>query len=190
MQASQPSDLTWRGAVARRYRPRRWMSQEWRSQTLWVRGHPWLIVSRRGYGVTLWAFSHLGVQVRLWPRLSWYGDLLMVKRKKASAEGQTVSHLAPMETNVLARCQALVEHCAATQYDDGEARRPGWFTVRTRGAAWEIELKDPDTCSRLVVIQQSLDDALALAQILLESEEAPWERDPWLAQAAGRQKKK
>jgi len=95
-----------------------------------------------------------------------------------------------VESDVFAKLHALVAHCAATKYDDGEPRKPGWFTVRTRGSAWEVEVKDPETACRLVIVQQTLDDALALAHVLLETEDAPWEPDQWLAAANAKNKKK
>lgn len=150
----------------------------------------WWLVTKRGFGVTVWATIHDGLVNPFWFGLTWYGDLLMVKRRKAVQPADAPAHLAPMESNIFSKCHPLVSHCAATKYEDGEVRKPGWFTIRTRGSAWEIEIKDPDTCSRLVVIQASLDDALALASVLLESEEAPWEPDQWLMKASNPSRKK
>jgi hypothetical protein len=99
------------------------------------------------------------------------------------------SHLAAVESVLFSRLQPLVSHCTDTRYDTGEARQVGWWTVKTMGSAWVVEVKDPDTCSRLVVVQQTLDDALMLASVLLESEEAPWEPDPWLTAAKAKRKK-
>jgi len=143
-----------------------------------------------GFGVSVWAYQKLGYSVHFWVGSTWYGDVEMIKRRQAGPKSSEAKHLAAMETNVFAKLLPLVEQCASTKYDDGTERRPGWFTVRTRGSAWEVEVKDPDTASRLVVIQQNLDDALALAVVLLESEDAPWEADPWLAKqnAASRRK--
>jgi len=94
-----------------------------------------------------------------------------------------------MESVILAKYHSLVAHCAATRYDDGDPRQPGWFTVKTLGSAWLVEVKDPDTCARLVVIQATLDDAITLAALLLDSEECPWEPDPWLTAAKAKKKK-
>lgn len=175
-------------AMARK--PRRTAPKVWQAYLLPVKGGHAHLVTHPRLGVTLWGFNRLGVFVPWWKNLSWYGDLLVIKRRKQAADGQPVTHLAPMETNLLANHLALVTHCAATQFDDGTPRKPGWFTVRTRGSAWEVEIKDPETCSRLVVIQQTIDDVLALAVVLLDAEDAPWERDPWLQQQAAKSKKK
>jgi hypothetical protein len=182
--------LTRRRLPAIRFRPRRTTHKDWQALLIRVGVYDWHLVTRRGYGVSLWGINNLGVFIPWWEKLSWYGDLLVIKRRQPNATAPEVSHLAPVESNVLARCQALVSHCAATKFDDGTARTPGWFTIRTRGSAWEIEIKDPETCCRLVIIQQTLDDALALATCLLDAEDAPWETDQWLTAARAKQKRK
>lgn len=114
-----------------------------------------------------------------------------MKRKRQGEKAANLAlHLAPLESNVFSAFHPLVAHCAVTQYDDGEPRRPGWITFKTMGSSWVLEAKDPDSCSRLVVVQTTLDDALALLSVLLESEEAPWEPDPWLMQQAAKERKK
>jgi hypothetical protein len=113
-----------------------------------------------------------------------------VKKKTRSADAVVQRHIAAIESNVLAHHAAIVAHCAVTQYDDGDARKPGWVTIKTFGSAWQVEAKDPDTCLALRVVQASLDDALGLMNLLLESEEAPWEPDTWLQQQAAKNRKK
>jgi len=90
------------------------------------------------------------------------------------------SHIAAMETAVFEKLHELVKHCCVTRYEDGTPRKPGWFTIKTYGSAWVVQVKDPDSALSLAVTQQSLDDALALVDVLLGSEEAPWEPDPFL----------
>lgn len=113
-----------------------------------------------------------------------------MKRRSAPQEDKGVLHLAAVESDYLSKLRPLVNHCCHTQYEDKTPRKPGWWTVKTMGSAWIIEVKDPDSCSRLVVVQQTLDDALTLASVLLESEEAPWEPDPWLKAAEAKGKRK
>lgn len=110
------------------------------------------------------------------------------KTQPSNASGQ--KHLASVESNILAQCHSLVRHCAVTQYDDGEPRKPGWLTIKTFGSAWQVEAKDPDSCLSLRVVENSLDEALQLLSLLLESEEAPWELDTWLQQQSLKNKKK
>ena len=113
-----------------------------------------------------------------------------MKRRSQATEARDVVHLAAVESDLFSKLQPLVNHCSHTQYEDKSSRKPGWFTIKTMGSAWVVELKDPDSCSRLVVVQQTLDDALTLASVLLESDEAPWEPDPWLKGAEAKAKRK
>lgn len=171
-------------------RPRRWSGKNWQGYFLKLGVLQLHLASKRGFGISIWAVQKEGFSFPWWPGAEWYGDMASMKKRKPADASSAVPHLAALESNVFSKLHALVKHCAVTQFDDGDARKPGWWTVRTRGSAWEVEVKDPETCSRLVVIQQTLDDALALASVLLEADDAPWEPDPWLAQQAGRQKRK
>ena len=106
-----------------------------------------------------------------------------MKRRTATAApspGDGPRHLAAIESNTFSKLHNLVSHCAVTRYDDGEPRKPGWFTVKTMGSAWVIQVKEPDACLQMTATAQTLDDALALADLLLGAEEAPWEPDPFL----------
>lgn len=106
-----------------------------------------------------------------------------MRKKKVNAENQSKDgpqHLAAVETVLFEKLHELVSHCAITRYEDGDSRRPGWFTVKTMGSAWVVQVKDPDSCLQMSATAQSLDEALALADLLLGGEEAPWEPDPFL----------
>lgn len=92
-------------------------------------------------------------------------------------------HLAAVESNTFTKMANLIQHCCVTRYDDGDPRKPGWFTVKTMGSAWVVQVKDPDAGLQLSATAQFLDDALCLADLLLGSEEAPWEPDPFLRNA-------
>ena len=163
-----------------------------RSLWWWYRGKWGLfeICATPGQGCSLAQVEYRG-EVTVWPpaKLERRGGS-QVKKKVKSADAPAQRHIAAIESNVLASHAAIVAHCAVTQYDDGDPRKPGWFTVKTFGSAWQVEAKDPDTCMTLRVVQASLDDALGLMNLLLESEEAPWEVDTWLQQQASKLKKK
>lgn len=98
-------------------------------------------------------------------------------------------HLAAVESNVFCKLPKLVEHCCVTRYEDGEPRKAGWFTVKTMGSAWVVQVKEPDAGLSMQCTAQSLDDALILADLLLASDEAPWEPDPFLRAQQSRSKK-
>lgn len=116
---------------------------------------------------------------------------MTVKKKALGVGGEGVDrpkHLAAMETNLFSKLFNLISHCAVTRYDDGDARQPGWFSIKTLGSAWVVQVKDPDSCLQMSCTGQALDDALALADLLLGSEEAPWEPDPFAKARAGKKK--
>lgn len=109
---------------------------------------------------------------------------------QAAASSDGPKHLAAVESTIFTNLRALVAHCCVTRYDDGDPRKPGWFTVKTMGSAWIVQVKDPDACLQLSATGQSLDDALVLADLLLGSEEAPWEQDPFLRRNESQKGKK
>lgn len=171
-------------------RPRRWLSRDFEAFRLRVGSLLIKCVGKAGWGITAWASVRIPFPLRLYTDAECYKELEMKKRKPAGASEATSLHLVAVESDVFSRLMPIVAHCSHTQYDDQSARKPGWITIKTMGSAWVVEAKDPDTCSRLTVVQSSLDDALALLSVLLESEEAPWEADPWMKQQAGRNSKK
>ena len=110
------------------------------------------------------------------------------KRQARNAEGSQGSHLAAVETETFRDLLPLVEHCCCRKYDDGDPREPGWVTIKTQGAAWCVQVKDPDSCCSFSAVGPTLDKALELAAIMLGCEEAPWEHDKWLASNKGKKK--
>lgn len=144
----------------------------------------------KGWGCTLLRCFLDGVCTWSQPPEFSYTEARKMKKKKAAQTASDAQHLAAVESQLFSKLQSLISHAAVTKYDDGDPRQPGWFTVKTMGSAWVIEIKDPDTAMRLVVVQQTLDEALMLASLLLESEEAPWEPDPWLSAQKAKAKKK
>jgi hypothetical protein len=117
---------------------------------------------------------------------------LAMKRVKLGevSAGSTATHLAPVESDVFSRLMSIVSHCCVTRYEDGELRQPGWVTIKTLGSSWAVQIKDPDACASMQAIGASLDDALTLADLLLSSDQAPWEHDRFLAQQRSSASKK
>ena len=126
--------------------------------------------------------DHCGPLVQRWE----YPSMKKVKREDRAA----VKNLAAVETELFRELLPLVEHCCCLQYEDGSARQPGWLMMRTSGAAWQLVVKDPDSCSSFTVVDKSIDGALMSAALLLGCEEAPWEHDAYLASAQARTRKK
>jgi len=171
-------------------RPCKWIGRSATTYTVAVRDTVFLVVARRWWGLSVYQAVRGGQVVWSSAGEGTYFGVFTMKRRDRSAAATDAQHLAAAESSLFAKFHPLVAHCCCTKYDDGSQRKPGWWTVKTMGSAWVVEVKDPDTCSRLVVVQQTLDDALALASVLLESDEAPWEPDPWLKAAESKQKKK
>lgn len=109
------------------------------------------------------------------------------KIKGGGAGGGGASHLAAVETVTLDKFPRLVEHLTVTRYSDGEPRQPGLLMVDVQGATWRIRLTEPDAPARLTCLGETVDDAFALAELHLASQEAPWEPDTY---AMSRKKKK
>jgi len=112
-----------------------------------------------------------------------------MKKKQAAGDDAAVRHIVAMESNYLAQLLPLVEHMAVTRYDDGDARMAGWVTIKTQGAAWVVQIKDPDSGNSFQVVDASLDKALEGASLMLACDAAPWSADPFLAQMKARKKK-
>lgn len=177
------------GRSHRMRRPRRWVRMCRCTYVLVQRTRIILLTFRPWHGLTLtavalpeWSSSDAWVEV-------WRAPEYIMKKKAVRTEMGEAVHLAPMESVLLAKHHGLIAHCATRRYDDGDPREPGWLMIRTSGSAWSVVVKDPDTCSSFVASAPTLDDALALATLLLESDEAPWERDQWL-QAASKKRRK
>lgn len=105
---------------------------------------------------------------------------------KGQAGGSVPVHLAAIESDVFLRLPNIVAHCCLTRYDDGDPRRPGWITVKTLGGTWMVQAKDPDSQAQLGAVGNTLDDALALMDLLLGADDAPWEPDPFAKRMNGK----
>jgi len=137
--------------------------------------------------------------VERWPRGVRLGALVpaplrwefpSMKKKSSKSDAQGTKHLAAVETEHFRDLMALVEHCTTRQYDDGDPRETGWITIKTQGAAWVVQVKDPDACVSFSAVADTLDKALETAQLLLSCDEAPWEVDQWLSGAKAKKAKK
>lgn len=111
-----------------------------------------------------------------------------MKKKLVGSGGPAPRHLAAMESALFTQHMALLEHMALTAYEDGDARQPGFITLRTLGSAWVFDVKDPDTGLSFRILDQQFDKGLDLVQLLLACDEAPWTKDPFL-NLNGRKKK-
>lgn len=120
---------------------------------------------------------------------TWTWEFPVMKKKSTKAASELGRHLAAMESTIFTGLLPLVEHMAVRQYDDGDPRDPGYVTIRTTGSAWQVQVKDVDACCSFTATADTLDKALETAALLLSCDEAPWEQDRWLMDAAKRRKK-
>lgn len=116
-------------------------------------------------------------------------ELPEVKKKLTSQPADKGNHRVAMETHAFRDLMPLVEHIGLTRYEDGDPRLPGWITIKTQGAAWCVQVKDPDSAMSFTAIGQTLDTALETAALMLSCDEAPWEPDQWLARSKPKGKK-
>jgi hypothetical protein len=121
--------------------------------------------------------------------IQWEVPSMKKRFSKTSPEG-AAQHLAAVETTAFAHLLPLVEHCSYRKYDDGDPREPGWITIKTQGAAWCVQVKDPDAACSFTAVGDTLDKALETAALLLACDEAPWEADVFLAAAKAKKMKK
>lgn len=124
------------------------------------------------------------------PAAPGYRGCLLMKQKTVAAADDGRRHIAAMETEVMRDHLALVEHLAVTRYEDGQARQPGYITIRTQGQAWVADVKDPDSCCSFRLLATTLDELLESLQELLGADQAPWEPDQWLRANQAKAKKK
>jgi len=111
-------------------------------------------------------------------------------RKVKREDQASVKHLVAMESNLFKEHMGILEHLALLQYEDATPRVPGLLMVSTRGSAWYVTLKDPDSCMQLTVLGVTLDDALDALQVHLGSENPPWEPDTYAMSRRGTKSKK
>lgn len=185
---------TWfvvRTAVGKsRRRPSRWVPK----------GRAYFYVLTAGWKFGMCSVARKGIcAVARWRRdealtpfhlAPWHTEYPSMKKKSKPAETGGVKHLAALESNLFGPLLSLVEHCAVRSYDDGDPREPGWFTVKTSGAAWVVQVKDPDACVSFSAVADTLDKALETAALLLSCDEAPWELDAFLSKMKAEKKKK
>lgn len=118
-----------------------------------------------------------GADLNNWADFWW--RLCEVKKRQPMLPGSLPRNLAMLASQYFLNHPAVIEHCAIRQYDDGTPRETGFLLLKTVGPAWNITAKDPDTDTFLTAVGESIDGALDTLQLLLGSDNAPWEADTW-----------
>lgn len=164
------------------------------SKGAWVK-----LVARRNLWVELTSRPFVGIcATALWnesrgsrfqrpPDQRW--EFPNVKKKSAASAGGNDRHLVAMESAIFAQLMPLVEHCGIIRYEDGDPRLNGWVRMGCLGAAWTLDVKDPDSEMSFRVVDSSLDKAWEAAALLLACDSAPFSQDPYLKARNGQKKK-
>ena len=173
------------------YRPAQWQSPRRETWLVFALGkREWLVRARPIQGLVVLSSWPVGRPDEAVDVPDPYpGEWSMFKRLVQS-DGPILKPALPADTKVLAKFPQLVAFVRDTVYEDGTARVPGYFWFTNRWSAFEIILFDPDSCSRLVVAGQTIDDTLALAEAALRAPEAPWVLDQYMLDRAAKKKKK
>lgn len=149
-----------------------------------------LLTSKPFHGMCVTAVWKRFIDTRCPPAADLEVEFPSMAIKKRENRAKDIKHLAPVESTIFEGLLSLVEHMCLMQYEDGSPRLPGWVTVKSQGAAWAVQVKDPDSCTSFTAVGPTLDSAFETAALLLSCDDAPWEADRWLADAATRAKKK
>jgi len=170
-----------------RVRPRRFMPHGTCHFRVGLNDVVYHLTSEWWVGIWLTAISFRGPDFRAREGLVIPVGRPVVKKKTAATPaGDGARHIAAVETEILKGLMPLVEHCALVRYDDGDPRSPGWLTIKTIGAAWCVQVKDPDSCNSFQFVSDTLDHALEGAALLLACDDAPWQPDAWLKKSKGK----
>lgn len=144
--------------------PRRWYVVQWSPRV------GWLLVSSGPTGTPVHEPDY---------NVS-FEERKMKRRQPPLEGGEYIAPALSMTSTILSKLPALREFITATSYEDGTARVPGYFTLRNRGASFEITVYDYDSGCRMAVTAPELDKALLLLETMLGVADAPWEQDRWL----------
>jgi len=102
---------------------------------------------------------------------------LSVKRVKV-ADRASVRHLAALETEMFKEHLAVLEVLALLQYADGTPREPGYLGMWCQGATWVLRVQDKTGDAQMTAEGRSPEEAWDTLQLLLGSENPPWEPIP------------
>lgn len=170
---------SYRRPDGRRRRPRQTLGREWVTLEVLTSAGIVAMCAKRWSGWVAWSIARAAGEVRLWPADWSYEELKSMKRKTKTGPDAAASAEASRASRLLVQLPHLLEHCSVRVYDDGLARTPGRLLVDTVGSMWRAIAKDADSGMQLVVYMPSADDVLLQLELLLGSDEAPWEPDPY-----------
>lgn len=115
---------------------------------------------------------------------------MALKRRDVSSGAGYICPALTADSKLLGKLPALMEFLTATAYEDGTARVPGYLWVSNRTVAFEVTLFDPDGCAKMPALGKNLDDAFALLETHLRSDNPPWQQDGFLVKKAAEKKRR
>lgn len=119
------------------------------------------------------------------------GGWIMQRRKaqQPAADKPVPTHRAPMETQLFAKLPNVMAHLAVNRLDDGSPRRPGSVIVMSSGSGYRLIAKEPDEGLELEAYGETIDDAFALLELLLGTDDCPWQPErEWKGPRTGKRK--
>lgn len=99
-------------------------------------------------------------------------------KKVQIAERSAVKHLAALETHMFREHLAVLEVLAMLQYADGSPREGGYLGMWVQGATWFVRVQDKTGHAQLTAEGRTAEEAWDNLQLLLGSDNPPWEPIP------------
>lgn len=132
-----------------------------------------------------------GVMLLRTTPVSILGGRIMQRRKaqQPAADKPVPCHRAPMETLLFQKLPNVMAHLAINRLDDGTPRRPGSVIVMSSGSGYRLIAKEPDEGLELEAYGETIDDAFALLELLLGTDDCPWQPErEWKGPRTGKRK--
>jgi len=180
----------YRPVDGRRRRPRATLGREWVTLEILTAKATVVIAGKIWSGYFVWEWLVERGRVSPWPEGWSYEEVKTMKRRGKATADQIVAAQASAVTKMFGQFPHLVEHLTARQYDDGSPRSPGRIMWDTVGSMFRLVAKEPDAGMQLPVIMMSMDDAFVQLELLLGTDEAPWEPDPFAKSKPAQNRKK
>lgn len=169
----------YRATDGMRRRKRRTLGRSWVQLEVLTRHATFVMAGKLHSGWAGWEVIFDLVRHRRYP-VGWsYEELKMPKRRGRKGSDLAAAVSASPETEVLVGYPHLVEHLVSREWDDKTPRQPGMIMIMTQGSMWRMIAKEPDEGMQMVVYAASVDAALQDMELMLGTDDAPWEPDPY-----------
>jgi len=96
-------------------------------------------------------------------------------KKVKLAERSAVKHLAALDCKMFQEHRAVLEAVAMLSYEDGSPREGGYLGTWVQGGTWFLRVQDKTGDAQMTAEGRTLEEAYDTLQVLLTSENPPWE---------------